>query len=93
MFIDTVASAESQCLPHSQEKEGLVFIRGQSTGVQNVLREGHRSLFGMSKQEQVTVVRGRVGRLMFSITQHNSLSLRFDLPSVGRGESDPSPLP
>lgn len=28
VFIHTVASAESQCLPHSQEKEGLVFIRG-----------------------------------------------------------------
>lgn len=28
VFIHTVASAESQRLPHSQEKEGLVFIRG-----------------------------------------------------------------
>lgn len=28
MFIHTVASAESQRLPRSQEKEGLVFIRG-----------------------------------------------------------------
>lgn len=28
VFIHTVASAESQHLPHRQEKEGLVFIRG-----------------------------------------------------------------
>jgi len=29
VFIHTIASAESQCLPRGQEKEGLVLIRGR----------------------------------------------------------------
>lgn len=55
--------------------------RLQSTGVQIVLREGHRSLCEMSKQEGVTVVSNTVRRLICSIIQHNSLSLSFNLPS------------
>lgn len=38
--------------------------RLQSTGVHSVLREGQRSLFGMLKQEGVTVVSNTVGRLI-----------------------------
>lgn len=55
MFIHAVASAESQSLPHSQEK--ALFSLGdintiwwlQSTGAQSVLREDHRGLFGTQR--------------------------------------------
>lgn len=55
MFIHAVASAESQSLPHSQEK-GLFSLGDintiwwlQSTGAQSVLREDHRGLFGTQR--------------------------------------------
>lgn len=34
MFFHTVACAESQRLPHSEEKEGLVFIRGHQCSLE-----------------------------------------------------------
>lgn len=79
--------SHSAC-PTARKGKGLFSLgdinaiwRLQSPGVQIVLREGHR----MSKQEGVTVVSDTVGRLVCSIIQHNSLSLRFNLPSVERG--------
>lgn len=94
MFIDTVACAESQCLPHSQEREGLVFIRGHHCYLEVTEHWGAERAEGGSKKPFWNVRAGRSycgeqysWKADCSIIQHNSLSLGFNLPSIERGVS------
>lgn len=50
-----------------------------------MLREGHRRLSGMPKQEHANVMSDTVGKIVFSVIPHNSLSLRFSLPGIEGG--------
>lgn len=80
VFIHAVASAESQSLLHSQEKEGLVYIRGYQYYL--VVAEhrsaecaegGSRRAFWNSKQQYFSVISDTAGKI-FSIIQCNGLS-------------------
>lgn len=81
VFIHAVASAESQSLPHSQEKEGLVFIRGHQYYL--VVAEhrstecaegGSQRAFWNSKEQYFSVMSDTAGKMIFSIIQYSGLS-------------------
>lgn len=47
---------------------------------------------GMPKQEHANVMSDTVGKIIFSVIQHNSLSLRFSLPRQKVGIDPSSPV-